>query len=409
MDTVFFVMSLFLKVFTLYFAVVAVFALKKRRRRAQAAPQTRFAVIAAARNEEAVIGNLVRSVLDQDYPAGLRDVFVVPNNCTDGTEAAAAAAGAEILRCQGPVSGKGDALRQAFAQLQSRRYDAYVVFDADNTLAPDYLARMNDAFAGGAMACKSRTRAANPTAAGVAGCYGLYNTCFDLIWNRPRAACGLSAKLIGTGFAFRREVLEELGGWNTATIAEDAEFSSQLAQAGCRVEWVPEAVNYDEEPTSFLASLHQRKRWCSGIMQVAKRRLVPLWQARCPDAALRWDMTMFLLAGFAQALSGLLLASSLLANLLEGLFTGEILPSLLLPAGMILAYCAGGMVLAAALCLLGRYGLRGMGKTILLFPVFMASWLPLQIISLFKDTKTWRAVAHQGARKSAGTVAAPQA
>ena len=56
-------------------------------------------------------------------------------------------------------------------------YDAFVVFDADNTLAPDYLARMNDAFAAGAMVCKSRTRAANPTAGAVAGCYGLYNAC----------------------------------------------------------------------------------------------------------------------------------------------------------------------------------------------------------------------------------------
>lgn len=401
MDTIFFALSLFLKVFTLYFAAVAVFALKRRVRRPRTAPQTRFAVVAAARNEEAVIGNLVRSVLEQDYPVGLRDMFVVPNNCTDGTEEAARSAGAEIIRCQGRVSSKGDALHQAFAQLRDRGYDAFIVFDADNTLAPGYLARMNDAFAAGAMAAKSRSRAANPTAGGVAGCYGLYNTCFDLIWNRPRAACGLSAKLVGTGFAFRREVLERLGGWNTSTIAEDAEFASQLAQAGCRVEWVSEAVNYDEEPTSFLVSLRQRKRWCSGIMQVAKARLVPLWRAKCPDQALRWDMTMFLLAGFAQALSGLLLFCSLLANVLEAAVAGGSPAGLAVTAGMVLAYCLGGMALAAALCLLGGYGLRGMGRAVMLFPVFMASWLPLQVISLFKDTKTWHVIAHQGGRVQA--------
>ena len=408
MDTIFFVMSLFLKVFTVYFAAVAVFALKQRVRRPHAAPQTRFAVVSAARNEEAVIGDLVRSVLAQDYPAELRDVFVVPNNCSDRTEEAARAAGAEILHCQGPVSCKGDALHQAFAQLRDRGYDAFIVFDADNTLAPGYLGHMNDAFAAGAMAAKSRSRAANPTENGVAGCYGLYNTCFDLIWNRPRAACGLSAKLVGTGFAFRREVLEELGGWNTVTIAEDAEFAAQLAQAGCRVEWVPEAVNYDEEPTSFRVSLRQRKRWCSGIMQAAKVRLGRLWKGKCPDLALRWDMTMFLLAGFAQALSGILLACSLLANLLEAAVAGGSLDGLLLTAGMVLAYCAGSMVLAAALCLLGGYGLRGMGRAIALFPVFMASWLPLQVVSLFKDTKTWKVVAHQGGRARASSGAAVQ-
>lgn len=406
MNTVLFALSFCLKVFTLYFALVAVFALKKRTRRPRTAPQTRFAVIAAARNEEAVIGNLVRSVLEQDYPVGLRDMYVVPNNCTDGTAGAAEAAGANIIHCQGTVSGKGDALRQTFAQLSGKGYDAYLVFDADNTLSPDYLARMNDAFAAGAMVAKSRTRAANPTAGGVAGCYGLYNTCFDLIWNRPRAACGLSAKLIGTGFGFRREVLERLGGWNTSTIAEDAEFSAQCAQAGFRVEWVPEAVNYDEEPTSFAASLRQRKRWCSGIMQVAKRRLAPLWQARCPDGMLRWDMTMFLLAGFAQALSGLLVAGGVVLSLLEGLANGTPLCLLVLALlAPVLAYALGGMALAAALCLLGGYGLRGMGGTIVRFPLFMASWLPLQMISLFKDTKKWSVISHQGNLQKSGSAA----
>jgi len=106
-------------------------------------------------------------------------------------------------------------------------------------------------------------------------------------------------------------VLEDLGGWNTSTIAEDAEFASQLARAGYQVAWVPEAVNYDEEPTSFRVSLHQRKRWCSGLMQVARRTLHALWQGESPAPLRRWDMTMFLAAPFAQAVSGLLLLSGL--------------------------------------------------------------------------------------------------
>ena len=398
MDTLFLVLSLCLKVFTIYFAAVALFTLRRRKQYPRTAPKTRFAVVVAARNEEAVIGDLVYSVLNQDYPPELRDVYVVPNNCTDFTEAAAAASGAGIIRCLGKVTGKGDALHQAFAQLLRKDYDAFVVFDADNTLAPDYLSRMNDAFAAGAMVCKSRTKAANPTAGGVAGCYGLYNTCFDLIWNRPRAACGLSAKLIGTGFAVRREVLEDLGGWNTSTIAEDAEFAAQCAGAGYRVSWVPEAVNYDEEPTDFLLSLRQRKRWCSGIMQVAKRKTAGLWRGSAPEPMLRWDMTMFLLAPFAQAVSALLMV----CGLTSGVVTGDLtyLTLALCGAGL---YVLGGMALAAVLALLGGYGLRGMAGTIVLFPVFMASWMPLQVISLFRDTKNWKAIAHQGRGGSAAS------
>ena len=391
LNVICFVLSLCLKIFTLYFAAVAAFALVRRKRYPSAAPQTRFAVVVAARNEEAVIGDLIYSVLQQDYPSHLRDVFVVPNNCTDRTEAAASAAGAEILHCLGPISCKGDALHQAFSQLRDRSYDAFLVFDADNTLQRDYLARLNDAFAAGAMVCKSRTRAGNPSASGVAGCYGLYNVIFDLIWNRPRAACGLSAKLVGSGFAFRREVLETLGGWNTSTIAEDAEFAAQCARAGYRVHWVPDAVNYDEEPNSFRLSLRQRQRWCSGVMQVAKQEVGRLWRTGVPRPVLRWDITMFLLAPFTQAASGLLLLLGILAGVLTGDATGLVVA--LCSLGL---YCVGGMALGVLLCLLGGYGLQGMTKTIVLFPVFMASWLPLQVISLFRDTKQWYAVAHNG-------------
>lgn len=391
LDDLFFCLSLCLKIFTVYFAVVAIFALRRRRPYPRTAPKTRFAVVVAARNEEAVIGALVDSVRRQEYPAELADVYVVPNNCTDDTEGAAAAAGAQIIHCHGPVSGKGDALHQAFAQLMLRGYDAFLVLDADNTLTPDYLARMNDAFVAGAKVCKSRTVAGNPRSGAVAGCYGLYNASFDLIWNRPRAACGLSAKLIGTGFAVSREVLERLGGWNTVTIAEDAEFASQLAGAGYQVAWVPDAVNYDEEPTSFLLSLRQRKRWCSGVMQVARARMGDLWRSDCPKPLLRWDMTMFLLTPFAQASSALLMLAGALAGAVSGDMAG-----VLFYLGALGLSWVGMLIVGAALSLMGGYGLKGMGAAVLLFPVFTASWMPLQVISLFRDTKTWHAVAHCG-------------
>ena len=61
-------LSLVLKVFTIYFAAIAVYALVRRHRWPKAAPQTRFAVVVAARNEEAVIGNLIYSIRCQTYP-----------------------------------------------------------------------------------------------------------------------------------------------------------------------------------------------------------------------------------------------------------------------------------------------------------------------------------------------------
>ena len=150
LDTWIVILTLLLKAASLWFLAVALFALKKPRPYARCAPRTRFACLVAARNEEAVIGALVESLREQDYPNALYDIFVIPNNCTDNTEAAALTAGAKIFRCFEPVCCKGDALHEAVAWLMPRGYDAFCVFDADNVADAQFLARMNDAFCAGA-------------------------------------------------------------------------------------------------------------------------------------------------------------------------------------------------------------------------------------------------------------------
>ena len=52
---------LLLKLASLYFLVVALFALKKPKPIPRANPETRFACVIAARNEERVIGGLIES------------------------------------------------------------------------------------------------------------------------------------------------------------------------------------------------------------------------------------------------------------------------------------------------------------------------------------------------------------
>lgn len=204
-------LSLVLKIFTAYTAIISIFFLLPRRKIPKAAPRTRFAVLLAARNEETVIGRTVQQLLDQHYPRELFDVYVIPNNCTDDTEGAARQAGAQILPCLGPVRNKGDALHYAFAALRNAGYDAYCVFDADNLVDPDFLARMNDAFCAGAQAAKGKQTAMNPHDAWISGCYDLYFENFNLFYNRPRGNLGLSAKLVGTGFAVSQGLMDRAG------------------------------------------------------------------------------------------------------------------------------------------------------------------------------------------------------
>ena len=56
-----------------------------------------YAVLISARNEQAVIGNLLDSIARQTYERGSVTVFVVADNCTDNTAQIAAACGARVF------------------------------------------------------------------------------------------------------------------------------------------------------------------------------------------------------------------------------------------------------------------------------------------------------------------------
>ncbi len=388
------ILTLLLKAASLWFLAVALFALKKPRPYAHCAPRTRFACLVAARNEEAVIGALVESLREQDYPNALYDIFVIPNNCTDNTEAAALTAGAKIFRCFEPIRCKGDALHEVVAWLLPRGYDAFCVFDADNVADAQFLARMNDAFCAGAQVCKGAMRVKNPYDSWLSGCYGLYFTLFDTFFSRARMSCGLSSKLVGTGFAVHRAVLERFGGWNTSTIAEDAEFAALCAANGVRVCFVPNALTYDEAPNDFAVSLRQRRRWCSGIMDAAVKMDAALAAALRGSAPLRaLDSLLIVNAPFLQALMLLPLTLTLISALMGGT-----LPSLVLRGALSLAASTLGlMAFAALLAVLGGYRDRRIVRTIMGFPLFMAAWLPIQIVSLVSRTRSWQPIVHSRA------------
>ena len=106
-------MGLGMALWGLWYVGVALFCLRRPPDYGRRPARARFAVLIAARNEELVIGPLINSLLTQDYPAELYDIWVIPNNCTDHTAQAAAQAGATLFHCTAPVRSKGEEIGRA--------------------------------------------------------------------------------------------------------------------------------------------------------------------------------------------------------------------------------------------------------------------------------------------------------
>ena len=126
-----------------------------------AAPRARFAVIIPARNESAVIEENLRALRDAEYPAELHKTYVIVESMQDPTvEICRGYANTEIyLRKKFDRPGKGPALDECLKAIfqTEEHFDAVLLLDADNVIAPNFLRRMNDAFAAGySAACGKR-------------------------------------------------------------------------------------------------------------------------------------------------------------------------------------------------------------------------------------------------------------
>ncbi len=232
----------------------------------------RYAVMICARNEENVIGDLIGSLKNQDYPSELVDIYVLADNCDDDTADVARRCGAETFVRQDKTKvGKGYALNYLYAKIILKKgdiYDGFFVFDADNLLSPNYISRMNETFKGGNTVLTGIRNTKNYGGSFVSAAYSLGWLFQTGLLNSGRNVLGIPCFVNGTGFLIGADVLKKSGGWNWFTLTEDCEFTTYCALNGIEIGICRDAEFYDEQPVSFLVSWTQRLRWMKGKYQV---------------------------------------------------------------------------------------------------------------------------------------------
>ena len=262
--------------YQLYYVLVV---LSRKPKQLVAKKNHRYAVVVSARNESAVIGDLIHSIKVQNYPAELIDVFVIADNCTDNTADVAREAGAIVFkRFNTEQVGKGYALDYGFkiirSQYADRGYEAYFVFDADNVLDVNYFREMNKTFDNGAKASTSYQvltsyrNSKNYDSNWISAGYAVWFLREAKFLNQARLTLNTSCAVSGTGFFIAADIIEKNDGWRWHLLTEDIEFSANSILEGIRIAYTPTAVLYDEQPVTFRDSWNQRFRWAKGFYQV---------------------------------------------------------------------------------------------------------------------------------------------
>jgi len=253
----------------LVLTVAALFPAPRRRDPAAEHEMPPLSVLIPAHNEEAFIERCVHSVLS--CAGSGTEVLVVAHNCTDSTALRAERAGARLLVLNNPSQrGKGHALSHGFEVILAGPYQGVLVVDADSVVDDGLITEVRRRLRSGALAVQGRYEVYNCEHSQRTRLMTLAFYAANVIRPRGRARLGLSAGILGNGFAVHREVLARIP-YSAHSVVEDLEYHLALVQAGIRVEFLHEFAVRGEMPVTAAAAKAQRARWEGGRFRMMRK------------------------------------------------------------------------------------------------------------------------------------------
>jgi len=237
-------------------------------------------LIVPAYNEGLVIQPAMRSLLALDYPN--YEILVVDDGSTDDTYekamvVAREATGVEVRVITKRNGGKADALNTG---MSLARGEFVLNMDGDTKLSPNTL-----------RACIRHFE--NAKVGAVAGNVKVINRenmltriqaleyVEGLAMARKAQSFGRVVNIIpGPLGMFRKSVLQQAGGYDRDTFAEDCDLTLKLLMRGWHIEYEPAAIAWVETPSRLQDLLKQRYRWTRGILQATSKHSHVLWQPR---------------------------------------------------------------------------------------------------------------------------------
>lgn len=367
----------------------------------------KFALLIAARNEENVIGNLIDSIKLQKYPKELIDIFVVADNCTDSTADIARKKGTIVFeRSNEEEIGKGYALDFLIKKINNKykdnKYDAFIIFDADDILDENCIFEMNKMFSNGFDVVAGHINPINYGKSWISSGSGIWFL-HESLYLKFKTILNKNYNLSGTGLLVSSNLLKYYGGWKFHLLTEDIEFSTLNYINNIKCGYSDLAIIYDEQPVSFKDYYKQRLRWTKGTLQVYKKygskKMKKTISSFCSNLNIFSKDISTIVMGLniiniitIIVISFIILVNKINNNLNENdyfkLFIECIIYSYLI------SYIMGIIPVVVRWKNIKENVLKKIIYTFT-FPIIYVSYIPIMIIALFKKV-VWKPIKHNG-------------
>jgi poly-beta-1,6 N-acetyl-D-glucosamine synthase len=239
-----------------------------------------ISLVVPAFNEGPVIQAAIRSLLELDYPN--YEVLVIDDGSTDDTyeksmDVARESTGVPVRVITKKNGGKSDALNTG---MTNARGEFILNMDGDTKLSANAL-----------RSCVRHFQ--DPRVGAVAGNVKVLNR--ENMLTRIQAleyVEGLAMARKAQSFfravniipgplgMFRKSVLQQVGGYDHDTFAEDCDLTLKLLMIGWHIVYEPTAIAWVETPSALLNLLKQRYRWTRGILQATRKHRWAMWHPR---------------------------------------------------------------------------------------------------------------------------------
>lgn len=255
---------------------------------------------------------------------------------------------------------------------------------------------MNNAMEAGVRMAQGYRESKNPKDSWVSGCQSMFYWTINRFMNESKMGFGLSATLNGTGWMVCRDILER-DGFNTFSLTEDIEYSTQNIMKGETIAFVPEAISYDEHPTEQNVSIKQRKRWSTGTVQVLYHYGPQLWKNWRETKNFKcFDMILYLLSPFMQVLSTIYGIATLSIYAIISMYQMQMSNSFIFALVITIGSVFLSIAYAALVVKMEHHNVAEVaGSAFLSFWYFMMSWAVINLVVFFKPSTTWEPIEHK--------------
>ncbi len=246
MEIILDILYIFAAAYTLYFLALALRNLNdktfdREKRYSQYEEKDNIAVVIYAHNNKKTLANLIREIKSQDYPINNFKVFVILDNCTDGSQEIFAGDNfIHVIDVKGVGTiGKDQAISILLEQLShDDLIDSYLFIDADRSIASDFLSTVNAALTN-AHVISGETiidmRNLGPIDR-IKAAYQKYHMNF---MRKARSLFGLAAQADSGVFIIKQDIVKQIGEVDFKDINSELKYSLLLSKIKCKCTYNP--------------------------------------------------------------------------------------------------------------------------------------------------------------------------